>query len=307
MTVVLTALAPVVLLIALGYGLRRSGLAPDSSWPAVERLTYFVLFPALLVSRISTQGVPSGLSVAAAVTVVTVLAVAGLLLVMRPAFRRLSGPTYTALFQGGVRFNTYLSFAMAEGLLGSEALAPLAWLAAVMIVLINVLCVLAFARWGAGKTAPTLGGVVKALGTNPLILACLAGGVLAAQPQAVPSAVADALALLGSAALPLGLLAVGAALRAPRQATELQPVVASSVVQFAVKPALALGLAAALAVPAPLQGVLLMLFCVPTATSAYILAQQLGGDGPATAAVITGQTVLALAVTPLLLATFLTV
>jgi malonate transporter and related proteins len=50
-----------------------------------------------------------------------------------------------------------------------------------------------------------------------------------------------------------------------------------------------------------------MLFCVPTATSAYILAQQLGGDGPATAAVITGQTLLALLVTPLLLATFLAV
>ena len=237
----------------------------------------------------------------------TVLAVAALLLALRPAFRRLSGPAYTALFQGGVRFNTYLSFAMAEGLLGAEALAPLAWLAAVMILMINVLCVLAFARWGQGKAAPTPGGVAKALGTNPLILACLVGGVLAALPQALPSAVADALALLGSAALPLGLLAVGAALRAPRKATELQPLVASSVVQFPVKPALALGLAAALAVPAPLQGVLLMLFCVPTATSAYILAQQLGGDGPATAAVITGQTVLALGVTPLLLATFLAV
>jgi malonate transporter len=275
MTVVLTALAPVVLLIALGYGLRRSGLVPDASWSAVERLTYFVLFPALLVSRVSAQGVPTGLGSAAAVTVMTVLTVAALLLALRPAFRRLSGPAYTALFQGGVRFNTYLSFAMAEGLLGAGALAPLAWLAAVMILMINVLCVLAFARWGQGK--------------------------------ALPSAVADALALLGSAALPLGLLAVGAALRAPRKATELQPLVASSVVQFTVKPALALGLAAALAVPAPLQGVLLMLFCVPTATSAYILAQQLGGDGPATAAVITGQTVLALGVTPFLLATFLAV
>lgn len=307
MTVVLTALAPVVLLIALGYGLRRSGLVPDASWSAVESLTYFVLFPALLVSRVSAQGVPTGLGSAAAVTVMTVLAVAALLLALRPAFRRLSGPAYTALFQGGVRFNTYLSFAMAEGLLGAEALAPLAWLAAVMILMINVLCVLAFARWGQGKAAPTPGGVAKALGTNPLILACLVGGVLAALPHALPSAVADALALLGSAALPLGLLAVGAALRAPRKATELQPLVASSVVQFTVKPALALGLAAALAVPASLQEVLLMLFCVPTATSAYILAQQLGGDGPATAAVITGQTVLALGVTPLLLATFLAV
>jgi predicted permease len=79
-------------------------------------------------------------------------------------------------------------------------------------------------------------------------------------------------------------------------------VVVSSAVQFALKPVLALGLATLLGVPGPLQMVMLMLFAVPTATSAYILAQQLGGDGPATAAVITGQTLLALVATPLLLA-----
>ena len=303
MSLVLSALAPLVLLIALGYGLRRSGLAPDGSWPPVERLTYFVLFPALLVSRISAQGLPEGLGFAALATVGTVLLVAAGLFALRPLFSRLSGPRYTALFQGGVRFNTYLSFAMAEGLLGENALAPLAWLAALMIVVINVLCVLAFARWGEGAKASSqgLGAVARALGTNPLILACLAGGLFAAL-GGLPAALGDALSLLGSAALPLGLLAVGAALRAPRRVGDLEPVVVSSAVQFALKPVLALGLATVLGVPAPLQMVMLMLFAVPTATSAYILAQQLGGDGPATAAVITGQTLLALVATPLLLA-----
>ena len=282
MTVVLTALAPVVLLIALGYGLRRSGLAPDASWSAVERLTYFVLFPALLVSRVSAQGVPTGLGSAAAVTVMTVLAVAALLLALRPAFRRLSGPAYTALFQGGVRFNTYLSFAMAEGLLGAEALAPLAWLAAVMILMINVLCVLAFARWGQGKAAPTPGGVAKALGTNPLFSPAWLGVCWRPCPRPCPAPWPMPSRCSEVQPCPWGSWPWGR-----RSGRPGKPRSFSSGGQQR-------GAVYGEAGPGPrpcggpgrtraAAGVLLMLFCVPTATSAYILAQQLGGDGPATA------------------------
>ena len=236
MTVVLTALAPVVLLIALGYGLRRSGLAPDASWSAVERLTYFVLFPALLVSRVSAQGVPTGLGSAAAVTVMTVLAVAALLLALRPAFRRLSGPAYTALFQGGVRFNTYLSFAMAEGLLGAEALAPLAWLAAVMILMINVLCVLAFARWGQGRPAHS-----RRRGKGPGHQSSnsrLPGWGCAGGPAPGLAQRRGRCPRVARKCSPApGALGRGGGALAPRKATELQPLVASSVVQFTVKPA----------------------------------------------------------------------
>ena len=42
------ALAPVFILIALGWLLRARGFPGDQFWPAAERLVYFVLFPALL-------------------------------------------------------------------------------------------------------------------------------------------------------------------------------------------------------------------------------------------------------------------
>jgi malonate transporter len=58
---VIDALAPVALLIALGYALRASGFLPEPSWAPVDRLVYHVLFPSLLVTELATaelKGLP---------------------------------------------------------------------------------------------------------------------------------------------------------------------------------------------------------------------------------------------------------
>ena len=47
------ALAPVAVLIGLGYALRASGFMPEGSWAPVDRLVYYVLFPALLVRELA--------------------------------------------------------------------------------------------------------------------------------------------------------------------------------------------------------------------------------------------------------------
>jgi len=47
--------------------------------------------------------------------------------------------------------------------------------------------------------------------------------------------------------------------------------------------------------------VAILLAALPTATSSYILARQLGGDAPLMAGIISGQTLLAMVTIPLLL------
>jgi malonate transporter len=53
LSLILGALGPIFALILLGLGLRRFGFPGDGFWPAAERLTYFILFPALLVQRLA--------------------------------------------------------------------------------------------------------------------------------------------------------------------------------------------------------------------------------------------------------------
>ena len=54
MTGLFEALVPVTTVIAIGYGLRRSGIMDAAGWAAVERLVYYLLFPALLVRELAT-------------------------------------------------------------------------------------------------------------------------------------------------------------------------------------------------------------------------------------------------------------
>jgi predicted permease len=295
---VVDALVPVLVLIALGHGLARIRFVEAAVWGGIERLTYFVLFPALLVGTLGGRQLggawPAWFAV---VGLVLAIAVAVLLLLRRGSG---DGPAFTSVFQGGVRFNTYIALAVIQALHGPEGLAVGALAAGLMIVLINVACIAALARWGSARIAGP-GAFARAVLANPLIVACAVGWVLNLTGIGLPGASAGVLEVVGRAALPLGLLAVGAALRPAAIRGHLGAAARACLVQYGVKPVAALGALALLGVTGMPASVLLVLFAVPTASSAYILARQLGGDAEAMASIITVQTLAAFAVLPLVL------
>ncbi len=55
MTAFSTALAPILALILVGYGLKRARFLSEEIWAGMEKLTYFVLFPALLIRTLGNQ------------------------------------------------------------------------------------------------------------------------------------------------------------------------------------------------------------------------------------------------------------
>ena len=74
----------------------------------------------------------------------------------------------------------------------------------------------------------------------------------------------------------------------------------SSAIQFGLKPATTLALLMLTGLSGVAANALLIAFMVPTASSGYILARQLGGNTEAMAAIITVQSVLAAVVLPIL-------
>src|SRR5690606_31599206 len=150
--------------------------------------------------------------VSIAITLLGAMAVFSALLWWARPRLGLTAAAFTSVFQGAVRFNTYVGVAGAAALHGSHGATVAAVALALMIPVVNVLCVLTFIAAG------TLGrsGFWKSLGAlvqNPLILACLAGIGLNLSGIGLPGWSAGSLELLGRAALPLGLVAVGVALR----------------------------------------------------------------------------------------------
>jgi len=287
-TAVLGALLPLFALIALGYVARRVGWPKPRAWRTIERLTYYVLFPALLFTSLATTSLAGGGAVAAALAVASV-ATAGLaLLVSKPL--ALPGPTLTSVLQGAIRPNTYVGVGAALALWGSHGVALAAVGLATVIPIVNVVAVLGLLRYA--RSSLRRPSLIRSLATNPLILSCFAGLAANGLGWHGPAWLMGTLKLLGQASLPLGLLAVGAALELSALRSRGSAIIAACGLKLALSPLLAAALLALFGVEGTAFAVSVMYMGVPTSASAYILAVEMGGDRDAMATIISASTVL---------------
>jgi len=288
----LASVAPIALLIALGWELRRRKVLSDPFWAQAERLSYYILLPALFVHGLATaklDGLPIKAMVATLVCSTTIVALVVL------ATRRKAGvgdPAFTSIFQGGIRFNNYVGISAAAGLLGAQGVALAAVANAAIIPTVNVLCVLVFARYGnIGQLS--LKNVLKQLALNPLVVASVIGIVLKTTDFPLPGVLEQVLKSLGQASLPLGLLCVGAALDFGAARTWMRPTIFASVFKFALMPLVTVLACHVFNLSGPAATAAIIFQALPTASSSYIMARQLGGDAPLMAGIIAVQTVIA--------------
>src|SRR5215475_5952150 len=174
MAIVIAALAPVFILIVLGVILKRSLMRLETQWHGLERLTYYLLFPMLLIqtlvradlTRVPVAGVGGALFVSA-------LVMSLLCLALRPALARLAidGPAFTSIFQGATRWQTYVALAVAGNLFGDTGLALASVAMVAIIPLVNVFSVAVLVRY-ASPEKKSLGTIVMTVVKNPLIAAC---------------------------------------------------------------------------------------------------------------------------------------
>lgn len=294
------ALLPVFVLILMGHGLRRMRFPDVNFWPGAERLTYYVLFPAMLVYKLGSATVPHGVYGQMGALILTVVAVMTVVLVVVQWLVGWAGPVFTSVFQGGIRFNSYVGLAATASLYGDNALSLAAVAVAIMVPLLNVLCILVFAVY-AGESGISARALAYSMATNPLILGSLGGVLVSYSGMGFHPLIAGILKPLSNLALPLGLMTVGAGLQLKALRTASAPFVASSTLKLLAFPAVTVGVCLALGVDGLMAQVAVLLAALPTASSAFILARQLGGDAPLMAAIVSGQTLLAMFTMPLML------
>lgn len=309
MIVIAEALAPIFLLVLMGWALRSRGVLPDAFWAPAEKLTYYALFPALLVSNLAEARL-AGLPVAELVAALAfgTIAMAGAAIAAMGLFHRrpfhLDGPGFTSAFQGAIRPNTYVGFAAAAGLWGPPGLTLTAICVALVVPLVNLLSVVALVRWAGPKDSPprrwsaTILPVVR----NPLIAACVVGILLNVTGIGLPRVAGPFLKILGSTSLPLGLLAVGAGLELAGLRRAGWAVAAVTLAKLLLLPALVGAMAWILGVRGLPLVVCAAYSGLPIAPNSYVLARQLGGDATLMASLITASTILAALTLPLVVA-----
>jgi malonate transporter and related proteins len=288
-------LLPDFALIALGFLICRYTALGRPVWDGAERLVYYLLFPALLFNSI----VRNPLEPAAAWPLVACAwAVIGAGIALAFAARRWPGGEpllHASGAQTAFRFNSYVALALAERVAGTQGLAWMALIVAVCVPLCNVAAVWPLARQGGQNY---LGELLR----NPLIISTVGGLVFNLAGLTLPELASTTLGRIGAAALPLGLMAVGAGLQMGALAASKGLAMAFLSIRHLILPALAIALVIAWPLP-PAQQMLIVAFAaMPTASSAYVLATRMGGHGGFVAGLVTVSTLIAMAGMPAALA-----
>lgn len=282
----LLLLLPDFSLILLGVLLRRWLVSDTGFWTGVEKIVYFVLFPALLFRALASVPIDMASTLPLVGSGVLVMFAGFLLGLAGRPLMGLSGIAFASRLQCAYRFNTYIAIAIAGQVHGSAGLALMGALCGMMVPFANVMAVGMLARHGQGR-------IVRELVRNPLVLATLGGLAFNLFGGELAMPVDAFLRRLGDAAVALGLLAVGAALRWGPAGGNLLGSAWIATVKLALLPLLAWVLGRQLGMTGITFDMLVLFAAMPSASSAYILAMRMGGDGAGVAWLISATTILA--------------
>jgi predicted permease len=167
------------------------------------------------------------------------------------------------------------------------ALAPL-------VPVYNVLGVLVLLISQHQVNLAAVGRVLKALVTNPLIIAAAAGVLLSVSGSRLPTPLARTLSVLGQTAPALALISLGAAMAELRVRGQLVRAVLAAVIKVAAVPAIVLAACLFMRLT-PQQTLVAMIFAAcPTAGVSYVLTTQLGGNAALAASAVVTSTLLSL-------------
>jgi malonate transporter len=284
-------LLPDFTLILLGLMLFRFTRWEPAFWAGLEKLVYYVLFPSLLfyaTARAPLDFASTGKMLQ--VALLTCLSGVALGWLAKPLFR--PGPM---LFESGVqtafRFNSYIALAVASRLGGDTGTALMALIIGFSVPLCNVAAVHALVH--------RKGGLLRELMKNPLLLATVLGLVFNFAGIPIPEFIGATLSRIGNAAIAIGLITVGAGLRLSGLHQAKGMAAYFIAIKLLALPAIAWLLGSRLGLP-PLQlHIVVMFSALPTASSAYVLAARMGGNGPFVAFLISAGTLISVLTLPL--------
>ena len=304
MSAVFASLIPTFLIIATGWLCRITGFVDDRQWAGLERATYVIFFPALIIDTLSRANLASvPVAGVGGALVAGILSIAAIMLALRPMLARryhMDGPSFTSVFQGATRWNTFIGLSVAGSLFGQRGVALIAVAIAAMVPLLNLLAFYVFIRF-AGQPRQSPYEILRSFVTNPFIWSCALGIGLNLLAPPLPTPIVTYVEIMGRAALAAGLLVVGAGLDIRRLAKPGIPHMVSGFLKLLILPLIVVTIARLAGVTGNDLIVAIVAASVPSASAAYVLARQMGGNAPLMAEILTLQTLVAMASMPVLI------
>jgi predicted permease len=213
------------------------------------------------------------------------------------AYFGVSGPAFTSLFQGATRWHGFMALAVVGALYGNDGVALVALAIGILVPLLNMATVLVLSIWGENASTPSARSVLVRMTRNPLIIACAVG--LALNFTGIPLFIFNAIEIIGDGGLGLAMLAVGAGLQIERISRTKWLLAVGVLIRLVGMPMLVIGLSWLVGLDGLPRTIAIIAGAVPTASTAYVMARQMGGDAQLMANIVTIQVMLSAITLPL--------
>jgi predicted permease len=298
---ILSAVLPIFALIFAGWLARRTGVLGPHSTTEINRFVVYLALPALLFDIIAharwTDVWQPGFIVAFGAGAFLIFI--GTILLRWRGLLHLPDATIDGM-NAGYANTAFLGFPLSVALLGPWAL-PLATIATLLTVCLLFAVGIVLIEIGL-RQEKGRGGIVrkvaKSLATNPLVIAPTLGALAAVSGLAIPAPVEAFLKLLGGAASPCALVALGLFLAQQRggKPADTPSLILLIVFKLAAQPLLTWLIAAPLLGLAPgLTRAAVLIAALPTGTGPFMLAEFYGREASTTARAILISTIISIA------------
>lgn len=284
------AVLPIIIMVAIGYFLKRFGFINDEFAKRANKLVFRVFLPTMLflnVYKIDASmniGVTYILFAIGAIAVVFVAALLLLPIATKQKNRR--APVIQAVFRSNYAL---IGIPLAEAFGGELGVIVASLLSAFSIPLFNVMAVVTFAVFGEGEK-PSVKKVVKNILTNPLIIGVALGALFlllktSLADVGVTTTLLDipimnkVLNYLSSVATPIALIMLGAQFEFSAIPGMKREIIFATAMRVAIVPAAVISVALATGLFNSAHfAAYVALFGTPVAVSTVPMTQELGGD-----------------------------
>lgn len=289
----INAVMPLILMVALGYTLKRVGMIKPDFAKVANKLVFRVFLPSTLFLNVYKIGSAADIDIA--YVIYALAAVLAVFLIMAPLTGLITKDARRrgVILQASFRSNFALvGIALASALFGESGVAAAALLSAIIIPTYNVLAVVALSLFSSGKEKPNFKKMAMALIKNPLIISTLLGlfCVLVRGPLSdvgVTLRLSDVkivykvLEYLSQMSTPLALIVLGVQFEFSQVGQMKREIISATAIRSFIVPTLALGIAYIFFDDkfAPEQfAALVAMFATPVAVSTVPMVQEMGGD-----------------------------
>ncbi|MCE1189337.1 MAG: AEC family transporter [Ignavibacteria bacterium] len=294
-TLIFDIVAPVFVIIAIGYMLFRFRIINDEFIRISSKLVFMIGLPCLIFKETSTLAFTQEIQWNSIIVLYGVTFISVIVTWIAASKMKLQPELKGAFVQGSVRGNfAIIGLALLANMQRPGIVAKGAVILAFIMPLYNIISIIVLTLPFHGRKNLSYSAVARQLYTNPLIIALLLAVLFSFSGIQLPQLAGKSIAYLSSLVFPLALISIGGEMARTQIKMLHKCVYVAAGFKVLILPIFCTAAAWAAGIQGDYLIILFIVFSSPTAVVSYIMAEGMGADSSAAGSIILTSTLFSL-------------